>query len=115
MADVRIQCCDICGAPLQHVDGRTGDKRSHTRKEALKVEIGYSRGGWGFRRDALDFSGEVCGECFGAAEPVLRAVRDLIRNRGGRKVDQAPLWEDQPSSEGRGASLRGLLRALPGR
>lgn len=119
MANVTIQCCDLCGTPLEHVDGREnggwGARTQHARKEGLCVEIGFSRGGWGRRETPLNFSGEVCGECFVAAEPVLRAVRDFIRNRGGRKSDQAPLWENQLSPGGRAPSLRGVLRALPGR
>lgn len=115
MAEVRIQCCDICGHPLQSADGRDGAKRTYMRKEGLVIEIGYSRGGWGYRRDAVKFSGEVCGECFDTAETVLRAVRDFIRDRAGRPVDQAPLWQGQPSSEGRREPLRGVLRALSGR
>lgn len=115
MAEVKIQCCDLCGKPLQHFDGRTGATANHNRKEALLLVVGFSRGGWGRRRTPLDFSGEVCGECFDAAEPLLRAVRDFVRDRKGWDRDPSPVWEDQPSPKGRGASLRGMLRALPAR
>lgn len=113
MADVRIQCCDVCGRPLSHYDARSREQRDHTRKEGLKIELGYSRGGWGRRQDWLDFSGEVCGECFDAAGALLQPIIDFIRNRGERPSDQAAVRPSELAPEGRRKSLRGVLRALP--
>lgn len=49
---VTYEYCDVCKEPLE---GRN--------KMGLVVTIGYSQGGWGHRRNIVNFSGEVCRPC----------------------------------------------------
>jgi hypothetical protein len=105
-------CCGICGEPLKISDG--GAARHLKRVEALRVEIGFSRGGWG-RRDfgddaKIDFSEEVCGDCYDGAQALLRPVVEYLRGGGRSAVDNVqPVQNDEPSPGGRSQSV---LRAL---
>lgn len=113
---LEVQVCKLCESPI-HVShsgmmdlaktipthGRTG----------LGMELYFSDGGWGRRREAISFAGEVCDECFQAAKPVYDAIEQYIRDRSGRgesgnKVP--PVWGGESSSKGRRTQV---LRALP--
>lgn len=49
---VETHYCDACGAEL-------GDDR-----HGLVVVFGHSPGGWGARRNLVNWSGEVCDHCY---------------------------------------------------
>jgi hypothetical protein len=69
---ITIQLCPLCGKVLPERGGRFG----------LVVELGHSRGGWGWRRDDVKFSDEVCVECFDAIMPRLRVLwQELLADR----------------------------------
>lgn len=45
-------------------------------------DIGYSAGGWGYRKDFMfDFSGEVCNECFTALKIKINEFKEVFDKR----------------------------------
>jgi hypothetical protein len=47
----------------------------------FRVELGYSRGGWGSRQDFVrPQSAEICSECFGKVEVKAREMEATIAN-----------------------------------
>lgn len=52
-------------------------------KLEYNIEVGYSNGGWGFRKDVLDFSDEVCGTCFNEAMELFEPLKRFIK--GGKR------------------------------
>lgn len=87
MAIVSMQCCAICDQALEGRDGRKGATREKVtvrRKDGLVVTVGWSRGGWGRRENAIDFSDEVCGDCFDKALELLQPALEFIQPRGAR-------------------------------
>ena len=38
--------------------------KTHSDRTGLVVTMGYSKNGWGNRRDMINWSGEVCQKCF---------------------------------------------------
>lgn len=65
MGKISVETCDLCGSVM-------------TEKNGLTIEIGYSKGGWGQRRNWLNWSGEVCPECFDVARVQTRTFRDTV-------------------------------------
>ena len=64
-----IETCPICERIMK------ADGVRITKINGLKLEAGYSIDGWGQRRDYVDFSKEVCGECFNELE---KPIKDFI-------------------------------------
>lgn len=109
MTQYTLHTCPICEQPIEVTKhGKVLDRRS--RKEGCKIELGFSRGGWGFRQDWLNFSGEICGECFDEVGRLLEPAVSFVRSGGGRKSDNiSPVWSNEPSPSRREISV---LRAL---
>jgi hypothetical protein len=108
--------CTLCDAPIQ-MNGNSGyvsldiEKR-YRRREAVILDMGYSRGGWGHRQQWLTFSSEtVCGECFDKIADLVRPLQQFIH--GDEQADPIqPMWGQEPSPKGRGASVLQSVRAL---
>lgn len=117
---VTVTTCPLCERPLTLDDSAAGPySQILQRREALLVEIGFSRGGWGYRDFgdgvSVKFSGEICGECFDAAQEVLRPVAEFIRNRQRREEHHVPPVRDNVMApEGRGKSLLRSLSYISG-
>ena len=60
---VQVELCALCGADL-----------SKSRRDGLAVVVGGSTGGWGQRTNAIDFSDEVCHECYDTAMSVFKTL-----------------------------------------
>lgn len=65
MARATLELCDLCLVPLSGQYPGKGSRHVKA-KNGLVVTVGYSEGGWGRRRNAIDFSGEVCLTCYDA-------------------------------------------------
>ena len=75
--------CTLCDAPIQ-MNANQGFvslnvERQYRRREAVHLDLGYSRGGWGRRQQWLTFSSEiVCGECFDQIEKLIKPLQEFI-------------------------------------
>lgn len=106
-----ITLCDLCEAPIVG----PGMARS---MHGVCVMLGYSVGGWGSRKNFVEWSGEVCDVCFAEYETIARAFQLWLRKRDGirapeiviRERDVSCVQEDKPASGGCEAQL---LRPLP--
>lgn len=80
MGRASIETCELCGIPL---DGYlNGSYQKMADYNGLCVEVGYSVGGWGYRKDHIrKFSGEVCIPCYEAVMPAVVALRDALAER----------------------------------
>ncbi|MAL99453.1 MAG: hypothetical protein CL583_13505 [Alteromonadaceae bacterium] len=110
---LEIEVCELCGKPMSVHSNRVEMPKDFKTygKNGLIIDMGYSIGGWGYRRDAVSFGEEVCDECFEAAQPVYDAIQKFLADRRGREGDQVrTVWHREPPPERRGASV---LRALP--
>jgi len=65
MGKISVETCDLCGSVM-------------TEKNGLVIQVGYSKGGWGQRRNWLNWSGEVCPECFELARVQTKTLRDTV-------------------------------------
>jgi len=65
--------CDICGKQLVGRKGRDG----------VVVCLGYSRKGWGRRCNAMNWTGEVCKDCFEKFEEASNSFAGAV----GLKAD----------------------------
>lgn len=91
---VTMQCCDLCEAPLEGKDERKDRPKTtaFARKEGFLLTAGYSRGGWGQRRNTIDFSGEICGACFDTLQDLLApAVQFISKHRERQKAEHAKI------------------------
>jgi hypothetical protein len=99
--EIKIECCDLCHTPIKG------------RKNGIALECGYSEGGWGNRRNQIDWSGEVCPKCYEEYKTITRAIELWLRKRHGSKRpniiiqehDVSAVWTDEPPSRGREARL----------
>ena len=62
--------CDLC------------NKEFNRNKNGFCIEVGYSKGGWGFRKDFISkTSMEICDDCFGKLEEkamlLLKTINEL--------------------------------------
>ena len=57
----------------------------------LTVTVGYSVGGWGHRKNLVDFSGEVCQPCFEGIGPTMAEVfAQVKRHQAGEPRQPIP-------------------------
>lgn len=87
MAIVSMQCCALAAVPpLERLvaKGAAREKVTVRRKDGLVVTVGWSRGGWGRRENAIDFSDEVCGDCFDKALELLQPALEFMQPKGPR-------------------------------
>ena len=96
MSGITIPTCPLCGDALV----LTGKWYQKFKVEGICIELGYSRGGWGQRRNFVSpFSGEVCPKCWNALEPLAQAVAarlDALRDSRKIKVKLIKAKEPQP-------------------
>jgi len=115
MSRITFTCCGWCGKLLA-----IGDKKLE-RKHGMCITLGYSlsHNGWGQRRDHLDFSEEVCGECYAEYEVVVGSIKEWIQERAGinaphfedkNNVPKVPA--DKPPSGGRGPKVLRKVRNI---
>jgi hypothetical protein len=118
MGAYTLHTCSICDAPIQvnggftHGSPGSNPQKAYRRLEAVHLDMGYSRGGWGRRQQWLTFSsGCVCGECFDQIEALVHPLEQFVR--GGKRRDPVqPMPDQEPSPSGRGTSLLRSVRAL---
>ena len=112
MADHRyeVQTCARCDHPIRvsrNLDGKVPTRPMH----GIVVTLGYSEGGWGYRRNWLDYGKEVCDVCFGEIKAVLDPVIEFLQRPPGRQGDNIqPLRSDELSP---GRRETPLLRKMP--
>lgn len=117
MATITVGTCPLCGRPLAMHDGRTGLRTEYLPREALLVQVGFSRNGWG-RRDMgdgprINFSEEICRDCFTEAQALLEPAITFLRGERGRQQhDYAAVRDHDLAPEGHRASLLRSVRAL---
>jgi hypothetical protein len=86
---------------------------AYGEKHGLVITLGFSNGGWGYRQNAVDFSGEVCALCRTEAQKVFDYCQTVIRNFRGRSVDNvSPMRTDEPQPERRSAQVLRGVRSL---
>lgn len=68
--------CPIC-KKIYPDEGKTID--GLVVRLEYEIEVGYSNGGWGSRRDAIDFSEEVCGKCFNEAMELFEPLKKFLK------------------------------------
>lgn len=85
MSTHQFQTCDVCRVRL------TEDGTDIRPKMGLVVTVGYSVGGFGHRQNLVNFSGEVCEECFAAIGPVIaETFQRLQKRKSGEKSGPIP-------------------------
>lgn len=57
--EFKAKTCPLCAKITQFGDKKIADMNG------LYFQVGYSDGGWGRRQDYIDFSDEICLECYG--------------------------------------------------
>ncbi len=75
-----LYLCPICSAPIE-ITGAISRKFQY--KNGIVLNFGYSKGGWGFRQNSIDFSSEVCVECFEAFVPLVEKIIETKDSRDG--------------------------------
>lgn len=99
--NINIECCDLCHAPIKGL------------KYGVKITCGHSKGGWGLRENAADWSGEVCPKCYEEYQVFAGAAKYWLDKRKGTRMPKITVTEhdvssvrtDEPSPEGRGNAL----------
>lgn len=88
MSGITIETCPLCADALEAAKSTGWGPRK--KVEGFCVELGYSRGGWGQRRNFVSpFSGEICPKCWAALEPLAQALAariDALRDSRRIKV-----------------------------
>lgn len=76
MGHASLTLCDLCG---QQLDGYIGRRHQTLNpKNGLCITVGYSLGGWGQRKNHIEFSGEVCIPCYERIMPAVRALKEAM-------------------------------------
>jgi hypothetical protein len=110
--DIKIQLCEICHTPLVLPDC------TKRHKNGVVIKMGHSVGGWGSRQRPLEFSGEVCDECFNKYIAIMNAIKLWIGDHHSspeitinevRKKN--PEW-DRDVSDRRNRNSGGIKRLL---
>ena len=103
MANIVLECCDLCEQPMQ-IKGK-GKEELKGGKNGFTYEIGYSNGGWGRRENLGQWKGEICNNCYAEASEAGKVFMGKIselRNNKGRKGDNLqPMQRDEPSPQRR--------------
>lgn len=65
--------CDYCEKPIKL------ENKQVQKENGFTICIGYSRGGWGKRKDFVrDHSVEICDPCFELVEKKAKEMKELI-------------------------------------
>lgn len=87
MARATMDLCDLCLTPLEGYSPKTG-RVVGKLKQGLVVVVGYSNGGWGYRKNHINFSGEVCKKCYDIVmDDVIRLDRTIQLLKEGVQVE----------------------------
>jgi hypothetical protein len=79
--DEKIIRCPVCGKIVALEKGMRTQKIESVHGICWD-KIGYSIGGWGFRRDFVyAFSGEVCEDCFNALKTKINEFKEVFDKR----------------------------------
>lgn len=98
--DIRIECCDLCNAPLR-------------QKHGALITCGHSRGGWGRRETTIEWSAEICPKCYEEYQKITGAIAVWLDKRTGSRAptiivhehDVSVVQKDEPPSRGREAPI----------
>lgn len=81
MGKISIQTCGCCNTPI---DGYTNIASVKNAKEVphdgVVILFGYSKGGWGLRKDRFNFSDEVCRDCFNELWEAFNKVQEVYEH-----------------------------------
>lgn len=102
MSRASLKLCDLCERPLEGYHPRLGI-RSLEPKQGLVVTIGYSDGGWGSRRNHINFSGEVCLDCYNAVMGDVEQMSQTITKlrQGPPEASRVPITDLPPDQKDR--------------
>lgn len=107
---LEMEFCPICQTPLI-MDGKKVRDMC-----GLAIHINTSLGGWGRAYCTINFSEEVCDECFEAVKEKYLPLLQVFKERKGINkpnitVDKAhKMRDDKPSPDG---YIRKILQLLP--
>lgn len=101
-----IILCDLCQKPLKGL-------RISRQMHGACLTIGYSIGGWGSRKNHVEWSGEICETCYAEYETIAKAVQLWLQKRAGIRAPEIIIREhnvsvvsaDEPPSNGRETRL----------
>lgn len=80
MGRTELQTCELCELPIS-MSGVF--RRQINAVHGIVITLGYSKGGWGSRNNDIDFSGEVCQECYDLLWEAHKDIRRLLKDRRG--------------------------------
>jgi hypothetical protein len=104
-----VTLCDLCESPV--ANGRNKLRTVDGAGILMYQSVGC--GGWGSRKDVINFSGEVCERCFSEFQVIIKAVEQWLQKRNGARTPSIIITEhnvstvstDESSPEGHRTSL----------
>lgn len=100
-----VQTCARCDRPISCSDNLK-DRMPLQPRMGLCITIGYSDGGWGQRRNHVDYSREVCQDCYNEALAVCQPVIEYLQRPPERRGDHVqPVRRDELEQERREVPL----------
>lgn len=94
MAEIITQCCDICNRPMERrIDARPPITK-YMDKFGLSIAVAHSTGGWGYAQPWVEFSGEICKECFDALSGSITTLKDQLFKLRKESKYNSPVWND---------------------
>lgn len=84
MAYETLQRCDICSTPLvkEWHEGLAKRHECYGKKNGVSIEVKHSPGGWGYSKELINFTGEVCQRCYAELGKRLESVQEFIAAKG---------------------------------
>jgi len=86
-----ISFCDICHTTVEC------DNQSVKNINGACIVLGYSIGGWGYRQNFVDFSGEICEMCYFEYEKISNAIKFWLEKRSGSRAPEIIISENSIS------------------
>lgn len=80
--------CDLCQKAVKG----PGVSRPVT---GVVVDMGYSKGGWGYRQQHVKWRGEVCDTCYTEYETIARATALWLKKRNGVRAPEIIIDEHE--------------------
>ena len=80
---VEYRLCPVCDKVISIGDKIIFDKKDVHSLYGIQLVVGYSKGGWGSREESLNFSEEVCAECFAVLIKKASELVEILRDRAG--------------------------------
>jgi hypothetical protein len=81
-----VQTCPRCDRPISCSENLR-DRMTVEPRMGVAVDIGYSEGGWGYRRNHVNYAAEVCRDCYGEIIAVCRPVIEFLSRTPKRRGD----------------------------